>query len=40
VGRGVGVGGYGGLLVYHWKCTWAKYLIKKLKKKRDPCGAG
>jgi hypothetical protein len=25
-------GGYGGLLVQHWKCKWAKNLIKMEKK--------
>jgi hypothetical protein len=34
VGRGVGVGGYGGLSVQHWKCKWAKYLIKNGKGKK------
>jgi hypothetical protein len=33
VGRGLGVGGYGGLLVQHWKCKCAKYLIKNGGKK-------
>jgi hypothetical protein len=27
------VGGYGGLLGYHWKCKGGKYLIKIFKKK-------
>ena len=29
VGRRLGVGGYGGLLIQHWKCKRGKYLIKK-----------
>ena len=32
-GRGVGVRGYGGLLVYYWKCKCGKYLIKMGKKR-------
>jgi hypothetical protein len=28
-------GGYGGLLGWHGKCKWGKYLIKKKKGKKE-----